>query len=123
MKCEVKHNWDMEMRCLWLNGWGSYGKLLPKNAGLQGSSYPFRSLHDQIEVPVPLNSQPVAYLQRGRDYSPPKACFYLRNPALGWRSQCSEYTVTKQNGGGAQWMVPYLTLTRGMDEPHHYPQR
>ena len=24
MKCEVKHNWDMGMGHLWLNGWGIY---------------------------------------------------------------------------------------------------
>ena len=44
-------------------------------------------------------------LQRGRDHSPPKACFYLRSSALGWQSQFClvavyKYTATKQNGVG-----------------------
>ena len=36
-------------------------------------------------------------------YSPPKACFYLRSPALNWLSQYYKYTVAKQNGGEAEW--------------------
>ena len=43
-------------------------------------------------------------LQRRRDHSPPEACFYLRSPALGWLSQRYEFTVTKRNGGGAEWV-------------------
>ena len=42
--------------------------------------------------------------QRGRDHFPPKACFYFRSPTLGWLSQYYEYTVAKQNGGGAEWV-------------------
>ena len=66
-------------------------------------------------------------LQRGRDHSPPKACFInLRSPAFGWVSkyceytvakQNYEYTVAKQNGGGAEWVELFITLTKGMGEP------
>ena len=52
-------------------------------------------------------------LQSGRDHSPPKACFYLRSPALGWFSQCYEYTVAKQNGAGAEWEQLYSYNGRG----------
>ena len=43
-------------------------------------------------------------LQRGQDHSPLKACFHLKSPALIWLSQRTEYTVAKQNGGGAEWV-------------------
>ena len=57
-------------------------------------------------------------LQRGRDHSPPKACFTsLRSPALGWLSKYHEYTVAKQNGGGAEWVELFITLTKEMGEP------
>ena len=58
-------------------------------------------------------------LQRGQDHSIPKACFYLRSPALGWLSQYYEYTVAKQNGGWTEWVELFITLTRGMCEPTH----
>ena len=29
---------------------------------------------------------------------PAQGLFYFRSPALGWQSQCHEYTATKQNG-------------------------
>jgi len=37
--------------------------------------------------------------------------FYLRSPALGWLSKYCEYTVAKQNGGGAKWVELFITLT------------
>ena len=61
---------------------------------------------------VPMNSRPVAYY-----HSPPKACFDLRSPALGWLSKYHEYTVAKQNGGGAEWVELLMMLTRGIWEP------
>ena len=58
-------------------------------------------------------------LQRGRDHSPPKACFYLRSPALDWLShaQYYKYTVAKQNGGGAEWVELFIALTRRVGKP------
>ena len=66
---------------------------------------------------VPLNCQPVAYYREGQDHSPPKACFYLRSPAVDWLSQYYKYTVAKQIGGGGEWVELFITLTRGMGEP------
>ena len=31
--------------------------------------------------------------------------------------QNNEYTVAKQNGGGAEWVELFITLTKGMGEP------
>ena len=36
---------------------------------------------------------------------------------LGWLSKYYEYTVAKQNGGGAEWVELFIMLTRGMGEP------
>ena len=38
---------------------------------------------------------------------------------LGWTfmSKYYEYTVAKQNGGGAEWVELFTTLTKGMGEP------
>ena len=44
-------------------------------------------------------------------------CFDLRSPALGWLSKYHEYTVAKQNGGGAEWVELFIMLTRGIREP------
>ena len=41
----------------------------------------------------------------------------MRSPALGWLSNYNEHTVAKQNGGGAEWVELYITLTMGMGEP------
>ena len=65
----------------------------------------------------PFELQTCGLLQRGRDHSPPKACFDLRNPALGWPSKCYEYTVAKQNGGVGEWVELFITRTRGMGKP------
>ena len=74
-----------------------------KNAGLQGSSYPFG--HCMTTGFIPFELPTFGLLQRGWDHCPPsKACLDLKNPALGWHSQCYEYTVTKQIVGGAQWV-------------------
>ena len=62
------------------------------NAGLQGSTL---SGHRMTTGFGPFELPTCGLLQRGRDHSPPKACFYLRSPALGWLSQY-EYTVAKQ---------------------------
>ena len=32
-------------------------------------------------------------------------------------NKCYEYTVDKQNGGGAEWVELFITLTKGMGEP------
>ena len=79
------------------------------------------------QVSVSLNSQPVDYiLQRGRDLSPPKACFIWGAQLFDWLSkyyeytvakQNYEYTVAKQNVGGAEWVELFITLTKGMGEP------
>ena len=84
MKCEVKHNGDMGMGHLGcgygLNGWGSYDKVsccfiwkyAQKNAGLQGSTL---SNHRMTTAFSPFELPACGLLQRGRDHSPPKACF------------------------------------------------
>ena len=41
----------------------------------------------------------------------------MRSPALGWLSKYYEYTVAKQNGGGAEMVELFITLTKGMGEP------
>ena len=74
-------------------------KYVEKNAGLQESTL---SNHHMTTGFGPFELPTWGLLQRGRDHSPPKACFYLRCPALGWLSQRYEYTVAKQNGGGAE---------------------
>ena len=85
-----------------------------KNAGLQGSTL---SGHRMITGFGPFELPTIGLLQRGRDYFPPKACIYLRSPALNWLSQYYKYTVAKQNGGGAEWVELFIMLTRGMGEP------
>ena len=35
----------------------------------------------------------------------------MRSPALGWLSKYYEYTVAKQNGGGAEWVELFITHT------------
>ena len=64
-------------------------------------------------------------VQRGRYHSPPKACFILGAQLFDWLSkyyeytvanQNNEYTVAKQNGGGAEWVELFITLTEGMGE-------
>ena len=85
-----------------LNGWGGYDKLsccfvwkyAQKIAGLQGSTL---SDHRMTTGFGPFELPTCGLLQRGRDHSPPKACFILRSPALGWLSKYYEYTVAKQN--------------------------
>jgi len=51
-----------------------------KNAGLQGSTL---SNHHMTTGFGPFELPTCGLLQRGRDHSPPKACFYLRSPAFG----------------------------------------
>jgi len=53
MKCEVKHNGDLGMSHLWLNGVGSYEKVsccffwkYAKKKCWSSEEYPFRSSHD-----------------------------------------------------------------------------
>ena len=41
----------------------------------------------------------------------------MRSPALGWLSKYYEYIVAKQNGGGAEWVELFITLTKGMGKP------
>ena len=41
----------------------------------------------------------------------------MRSPALGLLSKYYKYTVAKQNGGGAEWVELFITLTKGMGEP------
>ena len=53
-------------------------------------------------------------LQRGRDHSPPKACFHLRSPALSWLSQYYKHTVAKQIGGGAEWVFNFTLHVCGI---------
>ena len=90
-----------------INGWGSTGKLLfhleicSKNAGLQGSTL---SVHRMTTGFGPFELLTCGLLQRGWDHSPPKACFYLRSPALRWLSQHYEYIVAKTKWGGAEWV-------------------
>ena len=117
---------------LWY-GWGSYDKVscffvwkyAQKNAGLQGSTL---SDHRMTTGFGPFELPTCGLLQRGRDHSPPKLC--LRSPALCWLSkyyeytvakQNYEYTVAKQNGGGAEWVELFITLTKGMGEPTYRP--
>ena len=66
---------------------------------------------DPFELPT------CGLLQGGWDHSRPKACFYLRSPALDWLSQYYKYTIAKQNGGGTEWVELFITLTMGMGEP------
>ena len=114
-----------------LNGWGQLWqrKLLfrleicSKNAGLQGSTL---SGHRMTTGFSPFELPTCGLLQRGRDHSPPKACFIWGAQLFGWLSkyyeytvakQNNEYTVAKQNGGGAEWVKLFITLTKGMGEP------
>ena len=59
------------------------------NAGLQGST---RSGHHMTTGFGPFELMICGLLQRGRDHSPPKACFCSRTPALDRLSQYYEYT-------------------------------
>ena len=36
---------------------------------------------------------------------------------VGFQSHDYKYTVAKQNGGGAEWVELFITLTKGMGEP------
>ena len=68
-----------------LDGWGSYDKVnccfVWKYAQkmLVFREFPFWSSHDHR-----FWSPTCGLLQRRHDHSPPKACFYLRSPTLGW---------------------------------------
>ena len=110
-----------------LNGWGSYDKVsccfvwkyAQKIAGLQGSTL---SDHRMTTGFGPFELPTCGLLQRGRDHSPPKACFNWGAQLFGWFSkyyeytvakQNYEYTVAKQNGGGAEWVELFITLTKG----------
>ena len=51
---------------------------------------------------------------------------FEESSSFGWLSkyyeytlakQNYEYTVAKQNGGGAEWVELFITLTKGMGEP------
>ena len=86
---------------LWQSKLLFYLEICSKNAGLQGSTL---SDHRMTTGFRPFELPTCGLLQRGRDHSSPKACFYLRSPALGWLSQYYEYTVVKRNGGGAEWV-------------------
>ena len=74
MKCEVRHNWDMGMEPVWLNGraftWVGqslqvsvlFGRMLKKMLVFRG--VPFLII-TWPQVSVPLNSRPVAYYREG----------------------------------------------------------
>ena len=65
-----------------LNGLSIYGKvavLFGRNAGFQGSTLSGHHMTTSFGSSELLTC---GLLQRGQDHSPPKACFYLRNPAL-----------------------------------------
>ena len=55
-----------------LNGWGSYDKVSCCFAGLQGSTL---SDHRMTTGFSPFELPTCGLLQRGRDHSPPNACF------------------------------------------------
>ena len=97
--------------------------MLKKIAGLQGSTL---SDHRMTTGFGPFELPTCGLLQRGRVHSPPKACFIWGAHLFGWFSkdyeytvakQNYEYTVAKQNGGGAEWVELFKTLTKGMGEP------
>ena len=72
-----------------LNGWGSYDKVsccfvwkyAQKIAGLQGSTL---SDHRMTTGFGPFELPTCGLLQRGRDHSPPKACFILFEEPSFW---------------------------------------
>ena len=86
------------------------GDMLKMNTGLQGSTLSGPRMttgFGPFELPTR------GLLQKGRDHSPPKVC--LRSPAFGWHIVLWAFTVlwafsainiqiTKQIGGGAQWV-------------------
>ena len=57
-------------------------------------------------VLAPLKSWPMAYYRKGR--TTPHLRLASRNPALGWHSQCCEYSLQNGNGG------VITTLTMGI---------
>ena len=72
MKCEVRHNWDMGMGHLWLNGWSIYTvmtsccfvwKYAQKLLDFRGVPFPIITWP---QVSVPLNSRPEAYYRGSR---------------------------------------------------------
>ena len=112
--CELRHNWDMGMGHLWLNGWGihglmggtfmaywvghlqlkwvgqswllavSFGKMLKKMLVFRGVPFPIIAWQ---QVSVPLNSRPVAHYREGGTTPHLRLVLYLRSPALDWLSQ------------------------------------
>ena len=91
--------------------------MLKKIAGLQGSTL---SDHRMTTGFGPFELPTCGLLQRGRDHSPPKACLFEEPSFLSKyyeyavAKQNYEYTVAKQNGGGAEWVELFITLTKGM---------
>ena len=69
-----------------------------KNAGLQGSTL---SSHRMTTGFGPFDLRPTT--ERVGPL-PTDGLFLFKSPTLGWLSQRYEYTVAKQNGGGAEWV-------------------
>ena len=88
-------------------------EICSKKAGILGSTL---SSHCMTTGFGPFELLTCGLLQRGRDYSPPRACFHLRSPALDWLSQYYKYTLAKENGGEAEWVELFITLTSGIGE-------
>ena len=88
-----------------------FGIRSKKNTGFQGSTLSGPRMtagFGPFELPTR------GLLQKGRDHSPPKVCFeepsfWLAHSAMGIHSAIN-IQITKQIGGGAQWVE--LSLTR-----------
>ena len=79
--------------------------LKKKNTGLQGSTL---SGHRMTTDFGPFELLTHGLLQKGRDHSPPKACFeepsfWLAHSTMGIHSAMN-IQITKQIGGGDQWV-------------------
>jgi len=70
-----------------------------KNAGLQGNTL---SSHRMTTGFGPFDLWPTT--ERAGPLPTDGLFLFERSPALGWLSQRYEYTVAKQNGGGAEWV-------------------